>query len=174
MSARSECHTCSVSVGKARDFRGVVVGRADEGPFIATGYPTKDAENEAVRRTTMASANRSSRNSGLQKVATIVLDRAKTTVHFVGLNATGQMILRTSTQAQVRTRAPASGTNCRSHTSDYADRLWGEPPVRLFHLSLRRGLFLKLNLPEYLSAEMVPFRRSSRIRLFNWVERQSS
>ena len=42
----------------------------------------------------MASTKQSSRTSALREVATIGLDLAKTTVHLVGLDATGQMLTR--------------------------------------------------------------------------------
>lgn len=39
----------SVPVGKVRDFRGAMVGRADKGLFITTGTFTRDAREEAKR-----------------------------------------------------------------------------------------------------------------------------
>jgi len=39
----------SVSSSQIRDFRGAMVGRADKGLFITTGYFTRDAIREAVR-----------------------------------------------------------------------------------------------------------------------------
>lgn len=39
----------SVSVGKVRDFRGAMVGRADKGLFITTGTFTQEAKKEAKR-----------------------------------------------------------------------------------------------------------------------------
>ena len=38
-----------ISAGQIRDFRGAMVGRADKGLFITTGYFTRDAIKEAVR-----------------------------------------------------------------------------------------------------------------------------
>lgn len=44
----------SVSASQIRDFRGAMVGRADKGLFITTGYFTRDALKEAVREGTIA------------------------------------------------------------------------------------------------------------------------
>ena len=46
------------------------------------------------RRTHMASTNQSSCNGVPLEVATVGLELAKTTVHFVGLDATGQLLTR--------------------------------------------------------------------------------
>lgn len=39
----------SVSTSQIRDFRGAMIGRADKGLFITTGYFTRDAIKEAIR-----------------------------------------------------------------------------------------------------------------------------
>ncbi len=44
----------AVSACQIRDFRGAMVGRADKGLFITTGYFTRDAIKEAVRDGTVA------------------------------------------------------------------------------------------------------------------------
>lgn len=44
----------SVSASQIRDFRGAMVGRADKGLFITTGYFTRDALKEAVREGAVA------------------------------------------------------------------------------------------------------------------------
>ena len=48
---RFQCkrYTGSVSASAIRDFRGAMVGRADNGLFITTGAFTQDAKREAVR-----------------------------------------------------------------------------------------------------------------------------
>lgn len=48
---RFQCKRYSGAVGapEIRDFRGAMVGRADKGLYITTGWFTKDAEREAVR-----------------------------------------------------------------------------------------------------------------------------
>ena len=48
---RFQCkrYTGSVGTREIRDFRGAIIGRADKGLFMTTGWFTKDAEREAVR-----------------------------------------------------------------------------------------------------------------------------
>ncbi|MGA2192058.1 MAG: restriction endonuclease [Nitrospirota bacterium] len=46
---QSKKYQGAVSAPQLRDFRGAMVGRADRGLFITTGYFTKDAQKEATR-----------------------------------------------------------------------------------------------------------------------------